>query len=48
MEQENKRCEKCESEKIEESVKDFSSDNVMKIFKCQECGHEKSELVHIG
>lgn len=45
-------CEKCKSDKIEEEVKNLSeenSDNVVRIFKCQECGHIKiGEVEHIG
>ena len=48
--EENKKCDKCESLKIEEEVKNFSknNDNVLKRTKCKNCGFEKDEVEHIG
>ena len=42
------KCKKCNSENIEKIVKDLSSDNVVHIFKCKECGEEKMKIINLN
>lgn len=44
------KCEECQSKNIKEDTKSFGeeSDNVLKIFKCLDCGYEKTVTEHIG
>ena len=45
-----KICEKCQSEKIQVEIDNLNkhNDNVIKTYECQECGHKKTEIIHIG
>ena len=45
------KCKKCNSKKIKESVKNLSketNDNVVYIYKCEDCGYEETDVKHIG
>lgn len=42
------KCSKCNSSKLKEETKDFQSDNILKIYVCEDCGHKESVLQHIG
>lgn len=41
-------CEKCGCKEFEQTTRDFSSDNVVKFFRCKKCGHEMNRLIPIG
>ena len=46
-----KECENCKSTNIEETTKSLpnSSDNIVKVYICQDCGFAKiGEVIHIG
>ena len=44
-----KKCEKCNSTNIEEECKSLSTDNVVKVYVCKDCGFKKTGNVeHIG
>lgn len=48
MNEQHKNCEKCNSVNLEKDHKNLSSDNVVVLIRCNQCGHEKVITEHIG